>query len=199
MNQVDKPFSEACAQNRAPILEVLGPCLRPARTVLEIGSGTGQHAVYLAAEMPQLIWQTSDRRENHAGIHLWLEDSALDNVRPPLDLDVRGEWPRSHFDAVFSANTAHIMAMPEVEAMFHGVSRVLNVGGLFALYGPFNYGGRYTSESNERFDQWLKARDPNSGIRDFEALDLLASGLGLVLVSDHTMPVNNRILLWRRE
>jgi len=198
MNQTDKPFSEACAENRGPILEVLGPCLRSVRTVLEIGSGTGQHAVYLAVELPHLIWQTSDRREHHAGIHLWIEDSGLANVLPSLDLDVRDHWPRDRFDAVFSANTAHIMSMPEVEAMFHGVSTVLADGGLFALYGPFNYGGRHTSESNERFDQWLKARDPRSGIKDFEALDLLAADLGMVLAEDYTMPVNNRILLWRR-
>ena len=194
----EKPYSEACEQNRAPILAVIRPLFSQAGRLLEIGSGTGQHAVYFAADMHHLVWQTSDRIENHAGILRWMQDEGTDNVRPPLALDVlKNEWPQPGFDAVFSANTAHIMGEKAVEAMFRGVARILGKGGLFALYGPFNYRGEYTSDSNRRFDQWLKQRDPQSGIKDFEVLDHLARELGLALESDHEMPVNNRILVWR--
>lgn len=193
----EKPYSEACEQNRAPILAVIRPLFSRAGRLLEIGSGTGQHAVYFAPRMPRLVWHTSDRIENHAGILRWIENEGSDNVRPPLALDVlRDEWPQSGFDAVFSANTAHIMGDEEVEAMFRGVARVLDPGGLYALYGPFNYRGGYTSDSNRRFDQWLKRHDPRSGIKDFEVLNHLAGELGLALESDHEMPVNNRILVW---
>lgn len=194
-----KPHSESCDQNRAPIFEILRPLFADRRAVLEIGSGTGQHAVHFAAAMPHLIWHTSDRTENHAGIRLWLEEAGLANARPPLLLDVaQPEWPRVEVDAVFSANTAHIMHWPAVVALFSGVGALLPPGGLFALYGPFNYGGRFTSESNAHFDRWLKQRDPASGVRDFEALDALAKLAGMVLAEDFAMPANNRILCWRR-
>lgn len=194
-----KPHSESCDQNRAPILEILLPLFADRCAVLEIGSGTGQHAVHFAAAMPHLVWHTSDRAENHAGIRLWLEEAGLANTRPPLLLDVaQPQWPRVEVDAVFSANTTHIMHWPEVVALFSGVGALLPSGGLFALYGPFNYGGRFTSESNARFDQWLKQRDPASGVRDFEALDALANGAGMSLLEDYAMPANNRILCWRR-
>jgi hypothetical protein len=194
-----RPFSQSSEENKEPILHVIGPLFAGARTLLEIGSGTGQHAVYFAAAMPHLRWQASDRRENLAGIRLWREKADLANLPPPLELDVTGDaWPEQVYDGVFSANTAHIMSWNEVQAMFSGVARVLRSGGCFALYGPFNYGGRYTSDSNERFDAWLKAQDQRSSIKDFDALDALARGLGLLLVADHTMPVNNRTLVWRR-
>ncbi len=196
---MNKPFSESCEQNRAPILSVISDYLKDAETLLEVGSGTGQHAVYFAAEFPHLRWQTSDRVENHAGIQQWLADARLGNVRPPLPLDVvRDSWPESRFDAVFSANTAHIMGHAEVSALFAGVGGVLAPGGVFMLYGPFNYAGDYTSDSNRRFDQWLKERDPASGIKDFEWLDELAGEAGMASLADHAMPANNRILVWRR-
>jgi cyclopropane fatty-acyl-phospholipid synthase-like methyltransferase len=194
-----KPFSQSCEENKEPILHVIGPLFAGARTLLEIGSGTGQHAVYFAAAMPHLRWQASDRRENLAGIRLWREEADLANLLPPLQVDVIGDaWPEQIYDGVFSANTAHIMSWDEVQAMFTGVARVLRPGGFFALYGPFNYGGRYTSHSNARFDAWLKAQDPRSSIKDFDALDALAQRLGLLLAADHTMPVNNRTLVWSR-
>ncbi len=195
----EKPYSEACAQNRSPIFEVIQPLFSQVSRLLEVGSGTGQHAVYFAPDMPHLIWQTSDRCENHAGILRWIEDEGADNVYPPLALDVLTDaWPQPAFDAVFSANTAHIMGNAAVDAMFRGVVKILDVNGLFVLYGPFNYGGAYTSDSNRRFDQWLKERDPHSGIKDFEVLHRLAGELGLTLHADHEMPVNNRILVWRK-
>lgn len=195
-----KPYSESCDQNRDPILSVIQPSFAELTRVLEIGSGTGQHAVYFAAAMPHLTWHTSDCLEYHDGIRLWLEEAALPNVRPPLQLDVaRSVWPSLDVEAVFSANTAHIMHWPEVEAMFAGVGGLLPAGGLFALYGPFNYQGRFTSDSNARFDGWLKQRDPAMGVRDFEALDRLANAAGMALMQDFEMPANNRILCWRRQ
>ncbi|WP_296894429.1 DUF938 domain-containing protein [Thiobacillus sp.] len=195
---IDKPFSESCVQNRDPILAILRPLFADRRHVLEIGSGTGQHAVYFAADLPHLVWQTADVPQHHPGIQAWLEKAALPNVLPPLALDVNDSaWRSGRYDAVFSANTLHIMGWPEVERFFAGVGAVLEAGGILAVYGPFNYGGRYTSESNARFDAWLKARDPASGVRDFEAVDALARSQGLVLQQDIAMPANNRTLVWR--
>ncbi|MBW8365691.1 MAG: DUF938 domain-containing protein [Rhizobium sp.] len=195
---MDKPFSESCVQNRDPILAILRPLFADRRHVLEIGSGTGQHAVYFAADLPHLVWQTADVPQHHPGIQAWLEEAALPNVLPPLALDVNDTaWRSGRYDAVFSANTLHIMGWPEVERFFAGVGAVLEAGGILAVYGPFNYGGRYTSESNARFDAWLKARDPASGVRDFEAVDALARSQGLVLQQDIAMPANNRTLVWR--
>jgi SAM-dependent methyltransferase len=196
---MDKPYSESCDQNREPILKIIGPLFADRTAVLEVGSGTGQHAVYFGGEMPHLTWHTSDREENHPGIRLWLEEAGLPNVRSPLPLDVaRDEWPEVAVDAVFSANTAHIMHWDEVEAFFAGVGRLLPPGGRFALYGPFNYDYHYTSESNERFDAWLKGRDPLSGIRDAGDLDALAHTAGMELVHDFAMPANNRTLCWEK-
>jgi cyclopropane fatty-acyl-phospholipid synthase-like methyltransferase len=198
MTHPDKPFSEACEENKAPIRDVLANYLGGRRSVLEIGSGTGQHAVAFAAAFPSVTWQASDIRQNLPGIRRWIEEAGLANLPGPIELDVTGTWPKTRFDAVFSANTAHIMSDAEVEAMLRGIPRVLARDGLFALYGPFNYEGGFTSESNARFHQWLKARDPASGIKDVETLDELARAGGLELVRDHEMPVNNRTLVWRK-
>ncbi|MEW5966242.1 MAG: DUF938 domain-containing protein [Pseudomonadota bacterium] len=195
----DKPYAESCEQNRAPILAVLREVFADRRRVLEIGSGTGQHAVYFAPELPHLVWQTADVPAHHAGIRRWLDDAALPNVLPPLALDANDtRWHGGRYDAVFSANTLHIMRWAEVEMCFAGIGAVLEPGGVLAIYGPFNYRGKFTSESNARFDAWLKARDPASGVRDFEAVDALAQAQGLVLWQDVAMPANNRTLVWRR-
>ena len=194
-----KPYSESCDQNRQCILDVLRVELAGRKRLLEVGSGTGQHAVYFAPEFPQLVWQTSDVPEYHAGINAWLEDRAVENILPPLALDVcKDPWPDEPYDAVFSANTVHIMSWPEVECFFAGIGSTLGAGGVFCLYGPFNYNGCYTSDSNARFDQWLKARDPLSGVRDFEALQEQAGRAGLVLQNDYEMPANNRTLVWSK-
>jgi cyclopropane fatty-acyl-phospholipid synthase-like methyltransferase len=194
-----KPCSESCERNREPILAVLRKVFSYRRHVLEIGSGTGQHAVYFAQALPHLLWQTSDLEENHPGILEWVQEARLTNVLPPLCLDVNeNDWPVVSVDAVFSANTLHILGWSEVRRFFDGVGRVLEPDGVLVVYGPFNYNGQYTSESNARFDQWLKERDPRSAIRDFEAVDELAQGAGLKLDSDHAMPANNRCLVWRR-
>lgn len=194
-----KPFSEAAERNKEPILGVLRGALAPVRSVLEIGSGTGQHAVHFGAHMPHLIWQTSDLRENHPSIHAWIAESKLINVKPPVSLDVlRSPWPVRHADAVFTANTLHIVSWAAVRAMFNGVARILGDGPL-CTYGPFNYQGRYTSESNAAFDRMLRQRDPDSGIRDIDELAAVAAEVGLILQADHCLPANNRLLVWCRE
>jgi cyclopropane fatty-acyl-phospholipid synthase-like methyltransferase len=193
-----KPFAPHCERNKEPILAVLQPYLLNRRRVLEIGSGTGQHAVFFAPALPNTVWQTSDLEENLSGIRLWVQEAALPNLPQPLLLDVTGEWPKQRFDAAFTANSLHIMAWTAVEQFFAGIDAVLERDGLLAVYGPFNYHGTYTSESNREFDGWLKHRSALSGIRDFEAVDALANRIGLQLVNDHAMPANNRLLVWRR-
>ncbi|MCC2657071.1 MAG: hypothetical protein K0Q76_2179 [Panacagrimonas sp.] len=196
---MDKPFSPSSARNRDPILAVLRPIFADRRRVLEIGSGTGQHAAYFAAALPHLIWQSSDVVENHPGIAAWLADAGLLNTPPPLKLDVnQSRWPSADtFDAVFSANTLHIMGWDEVQTLFRRLPEVLAPDAVVAIYGPFNYAGRFTSDSNAAFDARLKSDDPKRGIRDFEAVDALADEAGLQLEHDHEMPANNRCLVWR--
>jgi cyclopropane fatty-acyl-phospholipid synthase-like methyltransferase len=194
-----KPIAESCIQNQESIAKVVVPLFSHSTRLLEVGSGTGQHAVYLAKRLPHLTWVTSDLQEAHSGILAWMRDEQLENVRPPVDLDVTGSnWPTGQFDAVFSANTTHIMSWPMVECFFAGVGKVLESEGVFTLYGPFNYAGSYTSESNRCFDGWLKSRDPDSGIRDFEKLNDLAERAGMYLYRDFEMPENNRILCWKK-
>jgi hypothetical protein len=195
----DKPFSPASERNRDPILDVLRVHFAQARDVLEIGSGTGQHAVHFAAAMPWLTWQCSDRADYLPGVRAWLDEAALPNTPAPMELDVaQGPWPLQSFDAAFSANTLHIMGWPEVEACFAGLDATLAVNAMLAVYGPFNYVGEFTSDSNRAFDASLKARDPRMGIRDAEAVDVLAQAIGLRLVDDVAMPANNRCRVWRR-
>jgi len=194
-----KPYAESCDINQGPILEVLRDIFADRKHVLELASGTGQHAVYFARALPHLIWQTSELEQNHTGIQMWLDEAQLPNVRSPLHIDANdAQWPVASVDAIFNANTVHILSWPEVEQLFAGIGRVLESGGVLSLYGPFNYDGKFTSESNARFDVWLKSRDPKSGVRDFEALNLLAEEQGLVLLKDIEMPINNRTLVWQR-
>ena len=193
-----KPYSEACERNREPIASVLKKIFSDRTAVLEIGSGTGQHAAYFAPALPHLAWQPSDVAAHLPGIRQWVEEAGAPNLRLPIELDVEAEWPEVAADAAFSANTCHIMSWPQVERMFRGVGALLPPEGVFAVYGPFNYGGRHTSSSNARFDASLRARDPQSGLRDFEALVALAEGEKLLLASDHAMPANNRLLVFAR-
>jgi cyclopropane fatty-acyl-phospholipid synthase-like methyltransferase len=194
-----KQFSAACERNREPILALLRDIFSASYRVLEIGSGTGQHAAYFAASLPHLVWQTSDLPQNHPSILAWQQEAALPNLLPPLALDVAaGAWPPGPYDAVFSANTCHIMAWQEVRAMFAGIGRVLQPDGVLAIYGPFNYDGQFTSASNAQFDAALKAQAPHMGIRDVEAVKQLATDHGMMLIDDHPMPSNNRLLTWQR-
>lgn len=196
----DKPFSQACENNKGPILEQLQRFLPSTGLVLEIGTGTGQHAVHFAANLSRLQWQTSDRPETVDTCLPWLEEAALANLHPPLSLDVAmTPWPLTSADAVFSANTSHIMAWPEVEAMFAGVAELLPGGGVFCLYGPFNYQGQFTSDSNRAFDHYLKAQTATMGLRDMDDLLALGQRVGLTLTDDIAMPANNRFLVWHRQ
>ena len=193
-----KPHAPSCDRNQSPILEVLRDCFSDRKQVLEVGSGTGQHAVFFAAAMPWLTWQTADMAESLPGIRMWLDEAGLPNLPPPLELEAGGPWPKGPYDAVFSSNTLHIMGWPEVQKLFAALDAVMGPDAVLAMYGPFNYEGRFTSESNAQFDVWLKQRSAASGIRDFEAVNALAESIGLRLLADHAMPANNRTLVWRR-
>ena len=215
-----KPYSESSDRNKTPILDVLRQHLSNATRVLEIGSGTGQHAVHFAAHLPHLSWQPTDQPEYLDGIKHWVREADLPNLRAPLPLWAEVAEGASGltstdaatfqqilddgeslpgFDAVFTANTLHIMGWQEVEALFAGLPSVLREGPVtLVAYGPFNRNGQFTSDSNRTFDAWLKARDPRSGIRDAEAVDALAHARGFQLIDDVPMPANNRTLVWVR-
>jgi hypothetical protein len=193
------PFSQACENNKLPILSVLQPLFAGRRAVLEIGAGTGQHATFFATHLPWLHWYPSELPANLPYLLPRCEQYPRENLAPPQALDVTERpWPLAIPDALFTANTFHIMPWEAVVALFAELRQGAAPDTLLAVYGPFNYGGRYTSESNARFDQWLAQRDPDSAIRDFEAVDALASGAGFALLEDHAMPANNRLLAWHR-
>jgi cyclopropane fatty-acyl-phospholipid synthase-like methyltransferase len=196
----DKPFSPACERNRDPILAVLRAHFTDRTRVLEIGSGTGQHAMHFAAALPFLTWQTSDVAENLHGIRAWLDEAKLANTPEPIVLDVdASDWPDERFDAIFSANTLHIMSWPAVERLFAGLDAITTRDAKLAIYGPFNYEGAFTSASNAAFDESLKARASHMGIRDAEAVDALAEKAGFALIDDVAMPANNRTRVWQRQ
>jgi cyclopropane fatty-acyl-phospholipid synthase-like methyltransferase len=191
-----KPFSPASQRNQEPILAVLREAFADRRAVLEIGSGTGQHAVHFAAALPDVTWQTSDRAENLDGIAQWLDEARLPNTPAALAFDVDGPWPVGVYDAIYTANTLHIMSWAQVERLFTGLPSLLARDAVLVAYGPFNDDGRFSSPSNEAFDASLRARDPLMGIRDVAAVDALARSAGLRLVAGHDMPANNRCLVW---
>lgn len=194
-----KPYSQACENNKAPIMAIIRDVFSQPTTVWEIGSGTGQHACHFASELPHLIWQPTDVSENLPGINAWRDEAQLANLNQPLVLDVTDPvWPCNGMDAVFTANTLHIMSWQNVEILFERFQACLNPSARVCIYGPFNYHGNYTSDSNARFDQWLKNRDPVSGIRDFEAVIVLAEKAGLRLLKDNAMPTNNRLLVLQK-
>lgn len=194
-----KQYSAACDQNKDPILKAIKPLLLNAKSVLEVGSGTGQHCVYFAKELPHLTWQASDQSMYLPSVSAWIDDAKLANTPKELELNVDLDWPEDKYQAIYSANTVHIMSWEMVLNFFKGVGQVLDKGGVFILYGPFNYQGQYTSQSNANFDLLLKDNNPLSAIRDFEALNQLAQKVGLSLVNDFAMPANNRILCWEKQ
>ncbi len=196
---MNKPFSQACENNKRPILEKLKPFLAGVSDVLEIGSGTGQHSVYFTEHLHHLHWHTSDLAVNHPGILQWHNDAQRANLHPPITLDLRQPWPVKTFSAIFTANTMHIVSEPLVRRFFEGVSAHLAEAGRVGIYGPFKYKGHYTSDSNERFDAFLKAKDPESGIRDIELIVALAEQAGVYLIEDHAMPANNQLLFFERQ
>ncbi len=188
---------QATERNKHVICEKLVNIFSDRRHVLEIGSGTGQHAVLFGEQMAHLKWQTSDRLENLDFIHQRLVVEGPENVSAPLEIDVgKTNWHHHKFDAAYAANCIHIMSWENVVAMFRGLGEILEKDGLVVLYGPFKYGGEFTTPSNADFDLWLKSRDAVSGIRDFEAVDKLAREIGLECVGDHAMPANNQLIVW---
>jgi SAM-dependent methyltransferase len=194
------PFSAACERNKEPILEVLRKRFAGIVQVLEIGSGTGQHAVHFARALPHLTWQPTEQLTYLADLTERVKLEGPQNLRIPTLLDVRqAVWPLRSVDALFTANTLHIMSWPEVAALFRGSDSVLAPGGVLCVYGPFRYAGRYTSDSNQEFDRMLQKRDPESGIRDLDAVTSLAAQYGLRLEADHDLPANNRLVVFTRE
>lgn len=197
----NKIHSPACERNREPILESLEGILNSTTgTLLEIGSGTGQHAVYFAPAFPKLQWQPSDLKDKIPNIELWRKESRISNINSAIELDIsQHPWPIENIKTVFSSNILHIIAWPLVTDFFIGVEKVLCEKGLCIAYGPFNYRGKFTSRSNEQFDAWLKTQDPQSGIRNFEAVNALAGKHKLELKNDLEMPANNRLLVWQKQ
>ena len=194
-----KPFSQACENNKQVILEKLAAIFSIPGTVLEIGTGTGQHAVHFARNLPHLTWQPSDQPSNYQLCKPWLREARLPNINEPLPLNVSiSDWQLPTINGAFSANTAHIMSWQEVEAMFQGLSANLQLGEDFCLYGPFNYNGRFTSASNQQFDASLRRQKPTMGIRDMDDLNQVGDLNDLVLETDVEMPANNRLLVWKR-
>lgn len=197
---MNRPFSQACENNKQPILEVISNYFQPGDEVLEIGSGTGQHTLYFCEKMPWMCWIPSEIPENLDTINAGLEGYAPPNLEATLTLDVRDEvWPVKKVDGLFSANCLHIMSAEFVPDFFRGAGEVVRRGGHLCVYGPFKYNGEFTSESNARFELWLKGRDPVRGIRDFEWVNELARENGFSFVKDHQMPANNQLLVWQRD
>lgn len=194
-----KQFAPACERNKDAILAVLRDVLPAKGTVLEIGSGSGQHAVYFAQHLPQLVWQPSDRAENIASIAAWAAESNAPNLRAPVVLDLFApQWALTQADAIVCINTIHIVAWRGVENLFATAGRVLTPGGVLYVYGAYRYADEPLAPSNIEFDRWLKARDPASGIRDFAAVNALAIAAALKLAGDVPMPANNRSIWWRK-
>jgi SAM-dependent methyltransferase len=194
------PFSAACERNKDPILEVLRVRLAARAQVLEVGSGTGQHAVHFSRALTHLVWHPTEQLAYLADLAERVKLEGPHNLRVPTLLDVRqAVWPLRAVDAMFTANTLHIMSWDEVMAMFRGIGTVLAPGGVFCIYGPFRYQGRYTSDSNRDFDRMLQERDPRSGIRDIDAVSSLAGQYGMKLDADHDLPANNRLLVFIKE
>lgn len=194
-----KPFAPSCERNREPILDILRDAFVDRGSVFEIGSGTGQHAVHFAAALPCLEWQASERGEYVDVVQSWLDDAALTNTPPPIVFDVgQDDWPKARYDAIFTANTLHIMAWPEVERLFARLPEIMSDDCVLVIYGPFNIDGRYTSESNAAFDGWLHERGAHMAIRDLAAVDALAATAGLQRIALHPMPANNFCVIWKR-
>ncbi len=205
MTRLDAPATQ---RNREPILAILrrwfsaaaDSALTPPISVLEIASGTGQHAVHFAQALPGLRWQPSDPDPSHlASIEAWRSAAPAANVAAPIRLDVRDvAWPIDRVDAVFNANMIHIAPWSAAEGLFAGAGRVLAGGGLLFLYGPFHVGGRPTAESNAAFDADLQRRNPEWGLRDRERVVALAASHALRLIEINEMPANNQLLVFQK-
>ena len=193
------PYSSAAERNRQPILDQLCRWLPARGTVLEIGSGTGQHATFFSGNLPGLFWQPSDRDVNLPGLETCFEAESNERILPLMQLDVIADpWPERTYEAAYSANTAHIMSWQAVVAMFAGVSSHLLPLAKFCLYGPFNIDGCFTSDSNAAFDAHLRAEDSKMGIRDMAEIESLANLHHMKLEHKLPMPANNFMLVFRK-
>lgn len=190
----------ATERNRAPILEVLSQTLPTRGQVLEIASGSGEHAVFFAKALPHLTFLPSDPEALHvASIEAWRASEALPNVAQAQQLDVHAHpWPVTQADAVFCANMIHIAPWTACLALLEGAAALLPTGGPLVLYGPFQVAGAHTAPSNEAFDQSLRARDPRWGVRALETVIEEASARGLAHTQTVAMPANNLVLVLRR-
>lgn len=193
------PFSKSADKNKDHILEQLRLCLNKGDRVLEIASGTGQHALHFGSAMQDVTWQSSDRDLDHFNLRDALQNTPLSNVFEPIVIDI-AHWPnlRPKFDAVYSANCLHVIPEELVQNYVEGAARSLKPGGAMLLYGPFKYGGKFTTESNESFDGFLRDTYEGGGIRDFEVLNVMAGNVGFEFESDTPMPANNQFLVWRK-
>ena len=193
------PFSEACEKNKTSILNILKKHIKEQKILLEIGSGSGQHAAFFAERFPNLVWQSSDVTETLCSLNLRIVGSQLKNLPEALPVNVDNLlWSEDKYDLIFTANSLHIMSDSSVRNFFLGLPKVLEDFGLVLIYGPFKYKGQFTTESNAEFDNWLKARDLRSGIRDFESVNFLAKEAGLELIEDASMPANNQLLVYSK-
>jgi len=197
---MSKPNSPSCERNQQVILDALKIIIKPTdKHLLEIGSGTGQHAIFMAPYFPKLQWHTADLLGNHEGINLWLSDADIENISVPIEYEAgKTNFPEIDVDIIFTANTLHIMSWKNVQLLINQWSENLKQGSQIIIYGPFNYNGQFTSESNVRFDVWLKDRNHFSGIREFEIIVNLMTNVGINLINDIEMPANNRLLHFRK-
>jgi len=197
---MDKYHAESTRRNRTPILEVLKKEIEGSKKLLEIGSGTGQHAVYFSKKLPQILWQTSDRSINHESINYWIKRYNLKNLLLPLDIEIGVNEKNINdiFDCVFSSNTSHIMSLENVKRLFALVGKVLNKNGKFFLYGPFKINLEFTTKSNEDFHQKLKAENKLMGLRDIEELDKYAIENNMQNHAFYEMPANNYLSIWKK-
>ena len=195
-----KQYAAAFERNREPIADALREALEGCRRVMEIGSGSGQHAAWFAAEFPGVTWCPTDLPEALPSIEAWREDAGLSNIEPARALDVHaGDWPAIEFDAIVTINTFHIVSFDGVRAIVEGAAAGLPRGGVLFVYGPFRFAGQPLAQSNANFDAWLRSRDPDSGLRLFEDVDRIAADNGLRVERDLPMPANNNVLWWRKD
>jgi len=194
-----KPFAPAADKNKVAICAALQREIKAGDQVLEIGSGTGQHITWFATHIPNATWQPSDLAHNLSGIDAWITESNCSNIHPPVELDVEHTpWPVQKADVCYSANTLHIMNWHAIEALFKHASVLLGNGGKLCIYGPFRISGEHVSESNAQFDEQLRARNQESGVRDLNDLDCLAAQLDFDPPKSIRLPANNFLVVWEK-
>ena len=195
----EKPYALSCDRNSEPILGALKEIITNQKSLFEVGAGTGQHAIFMAPHFPNMFWTLADQEDRHEGINMWLKDFPRSNVRGPVEYSIGNSEIKGDVDVVFTANVIHIISWELSLKLFDDVSQKLPADGLFLIYGAFNYDGKFTSESNEKFEAWLKEKDPQSGIRDFEKVVSELSMRSMELAEDKEMPANNRLLVFKKK